>query len=56
MGLITFDIDCKPEDGVYVPKGSETTEKEIIYVEVPVMLPVPEPEIVIREKAVPVLQ
>ena len=56
LGLITLDIDCKPEGGEYVPKGSPPGEKEIVYVEVPVMLPVPEPEIVIREKAVPVIQ
>ena len=56
LGLITLDIDCKPEGGEYVPKGSPPFEQEIIYVEVPVMLPVPEPEIVIREKAVPVIQ
>ena len=56
MGLITLDIDCKPEGGVYVPKGEPPHEKEIVYVEVPVMLPVPEPEIVVREKAVPVIQ
>ena len=55
LGLITLDIDCKPEDGVYVPRGSENKDKEIVYVEVPVMLPVPEPEIVVKEKAVPVL-
>ena len=51
-----MDIDCQPEGGVYVPRGSDSSEKEIVYVEVPVMLPVPEPEIVVREKAVPVIQ
>ena len=52
LGLITLDIDCEPEGGEYVPLDSQPIEQE----EVPDMLPEPEHEIVIMQKAAPVCQ